>query len=1029
MADTITTWTPISAPTDFRDDAVFDIDSKTKSIQVLVEQPIVAGENKSQFIKFQMGRYYDAIDLTAMQVNIVFLSPAGNRGISAAVNTEYSEEAIRFGWLVPYEACPVKGKLYFAVEFVGADYTLKTTAGCTNVLDSISDRDIVPEPVEQEWYIVLQANVATLMQEAQRALGKVEGIFNALGTPMTAGTAAEMVEESAIYVYTGSEPNYEYGYWYYHDGTGWMPGSEYASTALTVDTTLSVAGRAADAKAVGDALASMGVPKGLETIIQTIESVNLYDSTACNPQNNKVYNVSYGTISNSENYAITGKIPVEPNTQYIFSTGGIAKVRHVAYYKGETGETFISYETLDNAPFTTPDDCTFVGLNLFARSHTEEEFNSAIAVSQLEEGDTATDYSPYGERTIYSPYATASDVGKIAKIKAVANGRVIDWEYADSTDFDVDAVPTESSNNPVSSGGVYSALAEKQNTLVFDSTPTENSTNPVTSGGVYSAIENRGGGETTEELDKLAPVIKSKNLYDATACNPQNGYWYHMTTGVLEQADTYAVSGKIPVEPNTEYIFSTNGIAKEKYVICFGGENGETFLKRLTTDNASFTTEPNTTFIGVNLFARSHTAEEFNSAIAVAQLEKGSVATDFVPYSETRKVPTSSLVDADAVEGAVNYTEKCSLINLYDKSLAVDGTYFNTSSHTFIRGNVNKGYTGFIPVKPNTQYNISCDKTLPIGELASYYQEWTADKTFIQNTQQPVALRHIGQIQTTENTAYITMGFNFGQAHTTEQFNALIDTVMLCEGMMRPLEYSPYNNEPTINHAKIDIMRQLNADRFRGKKWLVTGTSVSYQDSKVYTEGVAEGELVRGYIGNVSRCKPMLIRNEGISGSTLADTTQDTALINRYQNLNMGSYDFITVEYGINDFGRNVPVGTAEDTAGTDTFAACLKTIIEYVLAQNPIVGLIICTEPDVRGTTVNQNGNTLKDYADVTLAIAKQYRLPVCDWFYHSGINHLTRGDGSSRYYFTQAGTHPSVYGHMRMGAMLNQVFDSLLC
>ena len=252
MADTITTWTPISAPTDFRDDAVFDIDSKTKSIQVLIEQPIVAGENKSQFIKFQMGRYYDAIDLTEMQVNIVFLSPAGNRGISAAVNTEYSDDAIRFGWLVPYAACPEKGKLYFAVEFVGADYTLKTTAGCTNVLDSISDRDIVPEPVEQEWYIVLQANVATLMQEAQRALGRVEGIFNALGTPMAAGTAAEMVEESAIYVYTGSEPNYEYGYWYYHDGTEWHPGGEYASTALIVDDTLSVAGRAADAKAVGD---------------------------------------------------------------------------------------------------------------------------------------------------------------------------------------------------------------------------------------------------------------------------------------------------------------------------------------------------------------------------------------------------------------------------------------------------------------------------------------------------------------------------------------------------------------------------------------------------------------------------------------------------------------------------------------------------------------------------------------------------------------------------------------------------------
>lgn len=384
----------------------------------------------------------------------------------------------------------------------------------------------------------------------------------------------------------------------------------------------------------------------------------------------------------------------------------------------------------------------------------------------------------------------------------------------------------------------------------------------------------------------------------------------------------------------------------------------------------------------------------------------------------------------DALEEKVgNYTKTESLINLYDKSLAVDGSYYNSSLHKVISGNANYAFSGYIPVKPNTQYCISCDKTLSIGKQASYYQEWDANKTLIQNTQQPYAMSFISQIQTGANTAFVSINFAFGQEHTTEQFNALIDTVMLVEGCMRPLEYVAYNAEPVVIHNKLDIMRQINADRFRGKKWLVTGTSVSYQDSKVYTEGVAEGEIVRGYIGNVSRCKPMLIRNEGISGSTLADTTQDTALINRYQNLNMGDYDFITVEYGINDFGRNVPVGTANDASGTDTFAACLKTIIEYALAQNPIVGLIVCTEPDVRGTTTNQNGNTLKDYADVTLEIAKQYRLPVCDWFYKSGINALTRGDGTSRYFLTQSGTHPSVYGHMRMGAMLNQVFDSLLC
>jgi hypothetical protein len=255
MAD-ITTWTPITAPTDFRDDAVFDIDFRTKTVQVLVEQPIVAGENLSQFIKFQAPRYYDNIDLTNMSVNILFISPAGNTGISAAVNTEYSDDMIRCGWLVPYAACPVKGTLLFVLEFVGADYTLKTTIASTPVLDSINDADVVPEPVEQAWYITLQANVSAALQEAQTALGRIESIFNALSTPLSADTVADMTEESAIYVYTGSETGYTYGNWYYYDGTEWVSGGTYASTALVTDRTLSRRGQPADAEATRQAIAA-----------------------------------------------------------------------------------------------------------------------------------------------------------------------------------------------------------------------------------------------------------------------------------------------------------------------------------------------------------------------------------------------------------------------------------------------------------------------------------------------------------------------------------------------------------------------------------------------------------------------------------------------------------------------------------------------------------------------------------------------------------------------------------------------------
>lgn len=51
-----------------------------------------------------------------------------------------------------------------------------------------------------------------------------------------------------------------------------------------------------------------------------------------------------------------------------------------------------------------------------------------------------------------------------------------------------DTTPTENSTAPITSGGVYTALGTKQDTLTFDTTPTENSTNPVESGGVYAKI-------------------------------------------------------------------------------------------------------------------------------------------------------------------------------------------------------------------------------------------------------------------------------------------------------------------------------------------------------------------------------------------------------------------------------------------------------------------------------------------------------------------------------------------------------------
>ena len=54
-----------------------------------------------------------------------------------------------------------------------------------------------------------------------------------------------------------------------------------------------------------------------------------------------------------------------------------------------------------------------------------------------------------------------------------------------------DSAPTANSTNPVTSGGVKTALDAKQDTLTFDSTPTASSDNPVTSGGVKAYVDNK----------------------------------------------------------------------------------------------------------------------------------------------------------------------------------------------------------------------------------------------------------------------------------------------------------------------------------------------------------------------------------------------------------------------------------------------------------------------------------------------------------------------------------------------------------
>ena len=184
---------------EYIDDNTSSVD-KNKNITVDASQINISQEENSQFIPFEMARYYDGYDLMNAELWFWYLTSDGYVGSSRAVNVSYDTATIKFGWLIDGKATHVAGNLKFEIRAIGANskgnaYVWKTkTFDKMNVLQSLIDDRIIH--LDDSWVQELVERVAINVAEQIAGVQVAEQVAAAESAATRAEAAASNAQST-----------------------------------------------------------------------------------------------------------------------------------------------------------------------------------------------------------------------------------------------------------------------------------------------------------------------------------------------------------------------------------------------------------------------------------------------------------------------------------------------------------------------------------------------------------------------------------------------------------------------------------------------------------------------------------------------------------------------------------------------------------------------------------------------------------------------------------------------------------------
>ena len=188
------------------EDSKYSFINENKEITVHPDQFNLTQEKNSQFIPFEMPRYYDGIDLTNMNIVIHFVNEKNGEGLVSPVNVTYSSSKIRFAWLVGDQETAIAGLLKFEIQAIGVNekgleykWISKPNEEGLKVLKSLAGNGVIEPSTDWTASFITQINekIATAQTAAQEALTAASNAEESANMALQAAADSQVTIEEA----------------------------------------------------------------------------------------------------------------------------------------------------------------------------------------------------------------------------------------------------------------------------------------------------------------------------------------------------------------------------------------------------------------------------------------------------------------------------------------------------------------------------------------------------------------------------------------------------------------------------------------------------------------------------------------------------------------------------------------------------------------------------------------------------------------------------------------------------------------